>query len=319
MGSIPIFTVVRPGLMTTIQDLGRPGLRGIGVATGGAMHAYSLRIANALVGNQAGAAALEITLLGPTLLAQTDVAAAIVGADQQASIDGKPIAHGATFSMTAGQTLAFGRLESAVRAYLAVAGGFDVPVALGSRSTFIRASLGGLDGRALRAGDTLFGRTAQTSDFARLGWSVSNDADVSNRPIQFIAGPHLNSFAADALQLFVDSTYTISHESDRMGIRLNGPPLPVVAPAEMVSEPVPIGAVQVPPSGQPIVLMADQQTTGGYPLIAVVIAADISSLAQRPPGSAVRFELVTLAEALESWRLQQRQLATMEAGARLRG
>ena len=291
MDAIPILTVLRPGLMSTIQDLGRSGWRGIAVSTGGSMDFVSLRMANALVGNRPNAAALEITLLGPTLRAEADIVAAIVGADIAGFIDDQPIAPGAVFTMRARQTLSFGRPVTGVRSYLAVAGGFEVPLALGSRSTFIRAGFGGVEGRAIRPGDVLLGRAAIQADYRRLGWSAAHGANVGTEPpIRVLEGPHADLFEIDALGHFLASAYTVSHESDRMGVRLNGPSIGVLAGAEMVSEPVTLGAIQVPPNGMPIVLMADQQTTGGYPLVAIVIAADIPALAQRAPGSIVRFE-----------------------------
>jgi len=290
-------TVLRPGLLTTVQDLGRWGHQRDGVPVAGAMDTRALRQANALVGNPAGAAALEITLLGPTVRADTPIRVAVAGAALEVRVDGAPAPFGRPFDLAAGATLAIGgRAPGAgARAYLAVAGGLDTPMVLGSRSTHLVSRMGGLSGRALAAGDVV--PLGAPGPSPAIPGRVPPVAAASGRGLRVLLGPQDDWFSADSLERLLTGTFTVSARSDRMGFRLEGPALVTARRGELVSEPVAFGAIQVPAGGEPILLMADRQTAGGYPKIATVIAADLPVAGQLAPGDIVRFTACTRAEA----------------------
>lgn len=308
-------TVLHPGLLTTVQDLGRPGWQHIGVPVSGAMDAFALRVANALVGNDDGAAALEITLHGPQLHFDVDALIAVCGADLSPAVDDVPLPQWRPVLVRRGSVLAFGRPRWGVRAYLAIAGGWDVPAVLGSCSTYLRAKLGGLEGRALREGDRLFAGVPSPAaqrlmaalssrlgrrPYATVAWHVSPRAfpAYAARPIvRALRGPEFDGFTPDAQEALFTQPFRVTPQSDRMGCRLAGPALKLRAPLELLSEGVTAGTVQVPPDGQPIVLLADRQTAGGYPRIASVTTVDLPVLAQAPPGTFLCFREVSLGEA----------------------
>lgn len=317
MSTVPLFAVEAPGLLTTIQDAGRAGHQREGLPPAGAMDPFAASTTNLLVGNGRGAATLEITLLGPALRALSDVRVALCGADLSARLDGLPLPLWRTAIVRAGVRLSFGRRVSGARAYLAVAGGFDVPAVLGSRATFLRGGMGGLNGRPLRAGDALEGVRGGEQALPWPGRGL-RPGDIPAYPLpavlRVLPGPHPEAFAADALAAFADGIYTLSPRSDRQGYRLDGP---VVSRAggDILSEAMPLGGLQVPPDGRPILLMADRQTTGGYPLLAVVISTDLPRAAQIAPGDTVRFVAVTLEEAQAAAVAQERWLRIVETGA----
>lgn len=308
-------TVLRPGLLTTVQDLGRPGWQRFGVPVGGAMDPVALRVANALVGNSEDAAALEITLQGPRLRFDADALIAVCGADLSPTVDGMPLPQWRPVLVRRGSVLAFGRPRWGVRSYLAVAGGWDVPSVLGSRSTDRRAGLGGIGGRALREGDrlpagvptplahhlmaTLSGRVDRRP-LASVTWRTSPrayPAYAAPPTVRALRGPEFDAFSPEAQAAFFTRPFRVTPQSDRMGYRLAGPTLALRKAIELVSEGVSTGTVQVPPDGQPIVLLADRQTAGGYPRIACVATVDLPVLAQTPPGAIVRFREVSMGEA----------------------
>ena len=292
-----VLEVLEPGLLTTIQDGGRPGLTGEGVTAGGAADAWSLGVANALVGNAPSAAALEVTLLGPTVRAIRPVTVGIAGTLRALVVEtGERVDPGVAIGLRAGWTLAFDATSGGARGYLAVAGGFDVPVVLGSRSTALGAGFGGVAGRALRAGDRLAAGAPPgelTPPPARWPGLPAPDAG----PIRVLPGPHAGDLDPAVLRSLVDTTWAVDSASDRVGLRLAGPLLPGSPTAELASHGVVAGAIQLPPDRQPIVLLVDHQPTGGYPVAAVVIMADLPRLGQLPPGGPVRLALVTPAEA----------------------
>ncbi len=292
-------------LPATFQDAGRPGYRQLGVPLSGALDPEWLAIANALVGNPAPTVALEMRLLGPKLRARTPLSIALAGEFsariEDATGQSRPAANWCSHTLAAGDLLQIGSLRSAI-GYLAVRGGFDLPVVLGSRSTYARAGLGGFDGRALRAGDKVKIGAPQglPSVAGATGISVHlPDAPVLRAgPLRVIAGPQRDHFTDATWQQFVGSEFTVSREADRMGLRLDGPRLEHARGADIVSDGVTPGAIQVPGDGRPIVLLADCQTVGGYPKIATVIGADLPRLGHALPGEALRFMAVTQAEAL---------------------
>lgn len=280
--------VVEPGLLTTVQDLGRPGWGAWGVPPAGALDEEALRLANRLVGNAPDTAALEITLSGPVLKAVGDLDLAVVGGPFGP-------APGEILHLGDGQTLALAAGPGAVRAIVAVAGGVDVPSVLGSRSTCVSARFGGFQGRRLQKGDVL-------AVGAPFGPRLPGRANVRRPPagdvvLRAMPGPQEDHFDAGAAAAFWQGTYRILPESNRMGIRLAGPSLGFVETAALPSEGTASGAVQITAEGQPIVLLAERPTTGGYPKIATVAAADLGLLARTAPGRSVRFERIAFDEA----------------------
>jgi antagonist of KipI len=298
--------VRRPGLLTTIQDLGRPGLGRWGVSPSGAMDALALRVANRLVGNAEGAPALEITVVGPEIVFEDSVSFALAGAHLTPTLDAKHIEPWRSYLAEAGETLAFGPRRQGARCYLAVAGGFEAKVVLGSFATDIESHLGGLGG-ALHAGQKLLTRPAAPSrpSHARLSvlHAYSNPFELRFVPEESPHGPR------EVIGLFAESAYTISPRSNRMGYRLEGPTIESRSSGEMTSEPVPPATIQLPPGGQPILLMADRPTVGGYPRLGGVIAADLPKAGQLWIGHRVRFVAVTLPEAHAALRAQRAALA----------
>ncbi|KHK61563.1 biotin-dependent carboxyltransferase family protein [Pseudomonas frederiksbergensis] len=286
-------------LCTTFQDTGRAGYQHIGVPVNGPMDALAQQLANLLVGNTLDRGTLEITLQGPTVRFDAGALIAITGADLGAKLNGESLQPNQAVRAKPGSVLEFGQRKFGARSYLAVAGGFTVEKVLGSVSTYRRGAYNGVLGRALVAGDRLgfassFRNAPRIVLPAALTRSIEREAGVA---IRVVPGGEWEAFTEGARQNLLNSDYSISNDSERMGYRLQGAALTLVEPLELLSEAVTFGTVQVPPSGQPIVLMADRQTTGGYPRIANVISADLPLLAQRLPGEVVRFELTTLEEA----------------------
>ncbi len=319
-----MITVLKPGLLTSVMDLGRPGFQRHGVVVGGALDRFAARVANAIVGNDEGAALLEVAQQGPELRFGATALVAWCGGGFAPRVGGTELPRDRAFRVEAGEVLVFGPARSGVRAWLAVAGGIDVPPVLGSRSTYRRAGFGGLEGRPLRAGDEL--RLGEPGAFARArlraaervsGWSVRPDTLVSPPPagaVRAMVGPEAHWFTPEALLLFHGTAWTATKDADRMGIRFAGPDLARSRPEEMVSEGVCDGAIQVPAGGAPIVLLTSRQTVGGYPRIAVVATVDLGRLAQLAPGGAVRFVPATVAEAQGLLLARERNFARVRAG-----
>ncbi|MDQ6672834.1 MAG: biotin-dependent carboxyltransferase family protein [Chloroflexota bacterium] len=307
--------VISPGLLTSVQDTrGRPEFQRYGVPVGGAIDPFSASAANVLVGNTSEAALLEVTLAGPTLRFGTSTAFALAGADLSASLDGQPIAPGWSWLGRAGSTLSFGDRRTGARAYLALAGGLAVPVVLGSRATDLRAGFGGLAGRPLRAADRL--PLASSVDVvSRCGWHLAGAAlapGARERQVRVLPGPHLSRFVGGALDQLCAEPWEISAQADRMGYRLVGTPLRHKHRADVASLGLPVGAIQVPGDGEPIVLLADHQPTGGYTVVACVIRADLPLLAQRAPGDVVQFARTEAEEARAALMAQNRALQAVE-------
>ncbi len=317
------FTVIRPGLQTTIQDRGRWGWQSRGVSVAGAMDPYSCRVANALVGNDADAAALEMTFVGPELEFDDARIVAVAGAEFAITIDGTPAPVGAAFPVSGGSRLRFGDRAHGVRAYLAVAGGITVPRILGSRSTHLVSRMGGLAGRPLAAGDRVPLGDPMKARRVRLEVQLT-EVELKRDPtigpgaarVRVMPDARLDRFVDGALDVLQSAPYTVSRLSDRMGFRLEGPHLQHSHGADILSEITPLGTVQVPASGQPILLMADRQTTGGYARIATVISADIGVAGQRGPDDRLSFDVCTLGEALAARAAQERALLAIEEKAR---
>jgi biotin-dependent carboxylase-like uncharacterized protein len=295
-------------MLTTVQDLGRWGHQADGVPVAGPMDSYSHRMANRLVGNDDTLAALEITLVGPEIETSGEVICAIAGAEFELTSDGRSIPCGRPFPLRPGARLHFGRRVAGARATLAVRGGIDVPPVLGSRATSMLSGFGPFGGRALQTGDVLpIGRALPRGE--QPGAPLPLGLPRGGARIRAIPGPQDDMFASEALDLFFASRFTISTTSNRMGYRLDGPIVPHAGAADILSDATPLGSVQVPRSGQPILLMADRQTTGGYPKIATVITADMPLAGQLLPGDWIRFSPCTRRDAIEALHRMERRLA----------
>jgi antagonist of KipI len=299
--------IVKPGLLTTVQDLGRYGHQQSGVPVAGPMDAFSHRLANQLVGNAIEAATLEITLIGPELVVEADTTMAIAGALFEVTCDDRPIAIGSSFAVARGQRVRFGRLVQGARAYLAVAGGVLTPVVLGSRATHLVSRMGGFNGRALASGDRVPIGNEPVARPPRK--SVGLTLPTRGRALlRVMPGPQADWFHSDALKAIGGVSFRVSPQSNRMGYRLQGPPLARTRHDELISEPLGIGAIQVPSAGEPILLMADRQTAGGYPKIGYVISADLPLAGQLAPGDFIEFHLCTQREAVAALISRERQL-----------
>ncbi|HSL23241.1 MAG TPA: biotin-dependent carboxyltransferase family protein [Vicinamibacterales bacterium] len=307
--------VIRAGLLTTVQDGGRWGLQHLGVPVAGPMDPFSMAWANLLVGNAAGEAAIEATLLGPELLFEQDTVVAITGADLSATVRqgagpvAVPLAR--AIELARGAVLRFGEKRSLSRAYIAVRGGVDVPVVLGSRATSLQAGLPGLAGRPLRTGDALAIGDRAVSAPKTGGPALKETTREAPAALRFVWGPDRELLADTEAENFLHAVYFLSTQSNRMGYRLEGPSIGVARAGTLLSEATPMGTIQVPPSGQPIVLMADRQTTGGYPRIGSVITADFRVAGQLAPADQVRFVPCDMDEATRALREEQAWLAAL--------
>jgi KipI family sensor histidine kinase inhibitor len=298
--------ILESGPMTSVQDHGRYGYQAMGVSPGGAVDPIMATIANRLVGNADDAAVLECTMAGPKLEFLRDSRIAFMGWRDERS--GRPI------SVKAGEVIDLTKPTELLRGYIAIAGGIDVPVVLGSRSTDLRAQFGGFRGRELRQGDRLAVGIACKGPFTG-AWHVACPHGVSRQvEVRFLSGIQAHWFTDDARRRFVETVYRVSPTSDRMGIRLDGAVLEMKAPREMVSQPVIFGSIQVPPSGQVIVLMSERQTIGGYPQIGHVISADLPLMARAWPGTSIHFREVSIDEARHAWFELQRDLGILQTG-----
>ncbi|MEX2649214.1 MAG: biotin-dependent carboxyltransferase family protein, partial [Alphaproteobacteria bacterium] len=309
--------VVRAGPSTTVQDLGRWGHQRLGVPVGGALDTTSLRLANAVIGNPEGTAGLEFRLAGPELEVACDAVRVALGGPVDAVIASEPsrgVPPWRGVVLARGERLQVRRVEGAAVGYLAIEGGFALSPVLGSLATYVRASFGGLDGRALRDGDRL---PLVLPEPSRQG-----DRCLAERPVRdkanlrVVLGPQDQAFQEESLAEFLAAIYVVGRDADRMGLRLEGPRLRHRHGADIVSEGVVQGSLQVPASGQPILLLADRQTVGGYTKVATVISADLPAAGRLLPGAVVRFAAVTVAEAVAARRAAEAEIARLVVGIR---
>jgi len=300
--------VLRPGMLSTFQDRGRHGWQHLGVPVGGAMDARAHRLANLLVGNADDMATLEVTLIGPTLRFEANACIAVCGGDFGATRNGEPLAMNRPIVVRAGDEVALGAAARGARAYLAVHGGFAVDEALGSEGTYLLGGLGGFSGRALRKTDRIRLRrplaAARLDDLARQLWGTrlyltAPIAEPARSRVRIVTSHLWEDFTDGSREALLTQPYRLQPDSDRMGFRLAGPALRLAQTRELLSEAATFGTIQVPAGGQPIVLMADRQTTGGYPKIGYVASCDLPLLAQIAPGNALRFQRVELEQARE--------------------
>lgn len=297
---VSALVVLDPGLLTTVQDRGRPGYQRVGIPPSGPVDRAAFVLANRLVGNPDGAAALELTLRGPRLEVRQPLVVAVTGAAMGFTVNGQQAPQWTVVPLRPGDVVGFRMATEGCRAYLAVAGGFDTPVVLGSRSTYLRGRLGGIEGRPLQKGDALpVGVPAAPAD--RLVGRTVPPARRPRYPVEVecrvILGPQADRFTAAGLAAFLGGVYEVTPQADRMGYRLKGPRIEHARGHDIISDGIPLGGVQVPGEGQPIVLLVDRQTTGGYTKIATVISVDVGRIGQTRPGHRVRFREVSLAEA----------------------
>jgi antagonist of KipI len=309
--------VQAPGLLTTVQDLGREGFGPLGVSPSGAADAISLRVGNRLVDNTEGAAALEMTLLGGTFVFPHGAAFALTGSDFAATLDEAPIPIATSCEARPGQVLRVGPTRSGARCYLCLRGGIAVPLVLGSAATHLLSGFGGQEGRALRKGDTLQIGPANSPFRKRTLSSHARERLLPRKVLRVTLGPQHDWFSDAAQRVFYSSTYRVAEESNRMGLRLEGPSMSAAAAGDdcvsdvptggMITEGVALGAVQITAAGLPIILFVEQQTTGGYAKLANVISADFHSLGQLRPRDEIRFEQVTW-DAARSLLVEQEKL-----------
>jgi biotin-dependent carboxylase-like uncharacterized protein len=315
-----VIAVLRPGLLSTVQDAGRFGHRASGLPVAGAMDRLALAVANVLAGNAADAAALELTLAGGALRFEAPALAALAGADLSARLDGAPLPAWGAFRAAKGAVLAFGAPRAGVRACLAVRGGIAVPVVLGSRSTYTRARVGGLAGRAVAAGDLLpVGRPRGPAPAPFVPGPAAIPPCGGGAVIRVLLGPQQDRFGDAGLAAFLGEAWRVTTANDRMGYRLDGPPVPLPSGADVLTEPVVPGAVQITNDGRPIVMMVDAQTTGGYAKIATVIGPDLRLVAQARAGDALRFVACDPAEAVAALRAERGHVAGLARAVRAGG
>ncbi|MDR0137570.1 biotin-dependent carboxyltransferase family protein [Metabacillus idriensis] len=325
--------VNKSGLLTSIQDLGRYGSQKYGVIASGAMDTLSHRIANMLVGNSENEAAVEMTMLGAHFEFQSDSMISICGGDLSPILNDRPAKMWRPLFVKKGSLLTFGGAKKGCRAYLAVAGGIEVPEVMGSKSTYLRAGIGGYEGRAIENGDILsVGKMSEQSIklhealhdsalYSEIEWSASPEFIPflrEDESVRVIKGRQFEGFTEESKSMIFSETFKITPNSDRMGYRMEGPQLTLEDKTEMISEAVSFGTIQVPADGNPIILLADRQTTGGYPKIAQVASVDLPYLAQFKPGEVVRFKEISLEEAQELLIDNERRLQLLKQGMQLK-
>jgi antagonist of KipI len=327
-------SVLNSGLLTTIQDLGRYGYQKYGVIVSGAMDTYAMRFANILVGNNENEGVLEITLVGPSLKLEKGTLFSITGGNISPTINGRKISLGRPVYLNEDCVLNFGHCVAGCRSYLAIAGGFDVPEVMGSKSTYLRAQFGGYNGRVLQKGDILnigakseksnkiikkLEETNKKDDFIITSWYVKESVveEYNSAIIRVFPDRQFNDISDESIKKFYNSKFTINNKSDRMGYRLNGEKIELKVKLEMISEEVSIGTIQIPPDGNPIILLADRQTTGGYPKIAHVASVDIQKIVQLKPNDSITFKQISLKEAEKLYFEREKYISELKKSIEL--
>ena len=307
-------TVLNPGLLTTVQDQGRIGYQQFGVSVSGVMDPRSASLANILVGNDEKEAVLECTMMGPHLQFNQANCIAITGGDLMPTLDGKPIPNYTAVKVEAGQVLKFTMPKTGCRAFIAFAGGLDIPEVMGSRSTYMKAKIGGVEGRKL-AKDDVIGFRAPKAELKNMNFRSMASEFVPRKEytVRVVLGPQDDYFTDAGIQTFLSEVYSVTAEFDRMGCRLEGAVIQHKEGGDIISDGIAFGAIQVPSSGQPIIMLGDRQTTGGYTKIANVISADFRILAQLKQGDKVRFEKVSVKAAQDALLTQRAALRTIRS------
>lgn len=312
--------VLRPGLLTTVQDLGRWRKQRYGVVVGGAMDSFALRMANLLVGNHEDAAAIEMTLLGPTLQFEQDMLIAICGGEFHPTMGDHVLRPWRPHLIEQGAVLNFGSTVSGCRGYLAIAGGVDVPLVLGSHSTYLHGKFGGFEGRALKEGDRVPTLPTLAISPESCNWRIGTliPAYDDCPTLRVLVASEFDWLTPQSQDKLFSAEFEVTPQSDRMGYRLSGPRLELTSPRELISEAVCPGTIQVPADGQPILLMADCATTGGYPKAACVASVDVPLAAQLRPGAKLRFVAISLQEAQSLYRQRESDIARLRVGLTLK-
>lgn len=305
-------TILSPGPLSTIQDGGRFGAMSTGFSPGGAMDAYSMKIANLLVGNAAGMGVIEMTMMGISASFDCDSLIALTGADMDPFLNDKPMPMYRSVAVHKGDVLTMKAAKTGMRSYLAVAGGFDLPFEMGSQSTNLKCKLGGFHGRKLQKGDELPLIQSVSGVFAPERKIDGQVKYLNNILVRVMLGPQDDYFTKKGIDTFLGKVYTVTDQSDRMGIRLDGEKIENVNGVDIISDGIATGSVQIPASGTPIIMMADRQTTGGYAKIATVISTDLKRVAQARPGTRIRFMAVSEEEAVRLRRSEEKELKQYE-------
>ena len=298
------------GPLTTVVDGGRYGYMSVGFSSGGAMDLYSMRVANILVGNEMDEGTLEMTFMGIEADFDSDAVIAVTGADMSPEINGEPMPMYEAVTVHSGDRLSMKKAKSGMRAYLAVSGGFDIPRVMGSYSTNLKCALGGYEGRKLKAGDAL--PLKRGSRLIAERKTEKENSYEKNISVRVVLGPQSDYFTDKGIRDFLSRPYTVSDKSDRMGIRLSGEPVENKNGVDIISDAIVMGSVQITSSGEPIIMMADRQTTGGYAKIATVITADLGLLAQSYPGAEIRFVAVSYNKAVRLLKKQNKRLFALK-------
>ena len=304
--------ILTPGPLATLQDAGRFGYMSTGFGSGGAMDTRSMQIANILVGNDPGDGVIEMTMLGLSAQFNCDSIFALTGADMNPMLNGESIPMYQAVEVHKGDKLTMSAARKGMRGYLAVAGGFDIPLAMGSMSTNLKCGIGGFQGRKLSAGDVLPLRCSVTPSLLGLSACEPENNYPNTVKVRVVLGPQDDYFTEKGLETFLNTFYKVSGQSDRMGVRLEGDPIENKNGVDIISDGIAYGSVQIPASGTPIIMMADRQTTGGYAKIATVITADLPKIAQAKPGSMICFAAVTEKEAVRLLKKEKKQLSQLQ-------
>ncbi|MCI1580353.1 MAG: biotin-dependent carboxyltransferase family protein [Clostridium beijerinckii] len=327
-------SVLNPGLQSTIQDLGRHGYQKYGVIVSGAMDAYAMRLANIAVGNNENEGVLEITMIGPSLELEKGTLISITGGNISPTINGKKIPMGRPVYLKEDCVLNFGACIAGCRSYLAIAGGFDVPEVMESKSTYLRAQFGGFNGRALKKGDILnigaksvvaikiiekLQEITKKGEFVATSWYMGESTveNANSTIIRVFKDRQFDNISDESINKFFNSEFNVDNKSDRMGYRLCGEKIELKERLEMISEEVSVGTIQIPPDGNPIILLADRQTTGGYPKIAHVVSVDIQKIVQLKPNSKIKFKQITLKEAERLYFEREKYIDELKKAIRL--
>jgi antagonist of KipI len=305
--------IADPGPQTTVQDLGRFGQLRQGIPPSGPMDVRAFLIANRLVGNADGAAGLECTLVGPRFSVEAPCAIAVTGAEVPVTVNGEAAPTHATLVLESGDAVRVGAARAGVRAYVAFSGGLDVPLALGSRATFLRGRLGGVEGRGLKRDDVLRLLPAPVPTPRVLSPAPSTTLEAEPE-VRVVLGPDVERFTEEGVAAFLSGPYELLPQSDRMGARLRGPRIAHARGHDIISDGIALGSIQVPGDGQPIVLLVDRQSTGGYTKLATVCSFDIGRIGQVKPGQRVRFRAIEIAEAHRLRRAWEAALAAVAGG-----
>lgn len=303
-------TIINGGFLTTVQDSGRTGYQQYGVPVSGVMDPRSFAIANILVGNDKDEAVLEMTMMGPALTFDETNIIAVTGGNLSPALNGSPMPMYRAVLVKPGDKLTFGMQVSGCRAYLAVAGGFDIAPVMGSRSTYLKAQIGGVEGRKLGRDDHLAFRAPKTDlpNLVQGRFIAPEDFTSANKTLRVVMGPQDDAFTEKGIKTFLNTIYSVTNQFDRMGCRLEGDVIEHIKGGDIISDGISMGAVQVPGAGKPIIMLADRQTTGGYTKIANVITADFPLIAQCKFGDTIRFKAVTIAEAQDIYLSNLRRL-----------